>query len=770
MQSNNRLLTSTTDPAGNTINYAYNSSNDLLTSVSASVGDQTVTNSYSYTNRRLTGITHNNFNYSFTYDGFGNVTSTSVGNQVLSSNTYLPNNGLLSTSTYGNGDSVSYTYDNLYRTTGKSYDGQTAFTYVYDAYGNLARTTDLVNNVTYTYQYDMVGRTTGMDSTQGQTLRVSYDDKNRTDYVVSKVGDTSTKTQYVYGETENGQKTGLIYGVKVDDQDAVSYTYDELARLSSRTLNIGHNNGLTTFYEYLDGNSVGMTTPLVSKISMGMTGWNYTYDSRGNIETIGWGIVISPNPFWHWRYYYDELNQLVREDNEQQNKTITYSYDVGGNITSRTEYPYTTGELGEPTATITYSYDDSNWKDKLTSYNGSLITYDEIGNPLIYHDGKQFTWQHGRQMASLHDEGLSVSYTYDDSGIRTSKTVNGTKTQYYLNGSTILTQITGDDRLDFFYDENGLLIGFSYNGEKYYYFRNLQNDIVSIYDGNGNQVVSYTYDSWGKLLSIEGSAKDTIGVLNPFRYRGYYYDTESGFYYLNSRYYDPAVGRYINADGFVSTNQGIGEHNMFAYCANNPIMRADPSGCLWEVAVAIGATVAILIGSVAAGIYGASYNEETQQVNSSKTISPTTSLLNVTVGKKTATTKTIAGNSSKTINFYATGRTDNVLASSAGISIKVYNYTFQLSLGGDNIGFSSTFTNNENIAHTSAIRINPLEWKAGLEFSVSETTQWDPETIRETQYTNISLDGKILAGYYLMALSGNSVPIESRVPSLAYAG
>ena len=507
------------------------------------------------------------------------MTSTSVGNQVLSSNTYLPNNGLLSTSTYGNGDSVSYTYDNLYRTTGKSYDGQTAFTYVYDAYGNLARTTDLVNNVTYTYQYDMVGRTTGMDSTQGQTLRVSYDDKNRTDYVVSKVGDTSTKTQYVYGETENGQKTGLIYGVKVDDQDAVSYTYDELARLSSRTLNIGHNNGLTTFYEYLDGNSVGMTTPLVSKISMGMTGWNYTYDSRGNIETIGWGIVISPNPFWHWRYYYDELNQLVREDNEQQNKTITYSYDVGGNITSRTEYPYTTGELGTPTATITYSYDDSNWKDKLTSYNGSLITYDEIGNPLIYHDGKQFTWQHGRQMTSLHDEGLSVSYTYDDSGIRTSKTVNGTKTQYYLNGSTILTQITGDDRLDFFYDENGLLIGFSYNGEKYYYIRNLQNDIVAIYDSNANQVVSYQYDSWGKLLSIDGSAKDTIGVLNPFRYRGYYYDTESGFYYLNSRYYDPGVGRFLNADSVIPDVGGnIKGYNVFVYCINDPTNMVDSSG------------------------------------------------------------------------------------------------------------------------------------------------------------------------------------------------
>ena len=180
-------------------------------------------------------------------------------------------------------------------------------------------------------------------------------------------------------------------------------------------------------------------------------------------------------------------------------------------------------------------------------------------------------------MASLHDEGLSVSYTYDDSGIRTSKTVNGTKTQYYLNGSTILTQITGDDRLDFFYDENGLLIGFSYNGEKYYYFRNLQNDIVSIYDGNGNQVVSYTYDSWGKLLSIEGSAKDTIGVLNPFRYRGYYYDTESGFYYLNSRYYDPVVGRFLNADGLIDS-RGHVTQNLFQYCGNNFVNYLDPSG------------------------------------------------------------------------------------------------------------------------------------------------------------------------------------------------
>ena len=157
--------------------------------------------------------------------------------------------------------------------------------------------------------------------------------------------------------------------------------------------------------------------------------------------------------------------------------------------------------------------------------------------------------------------------------------MNGTETQYYLNGSTILTQITGDDRLDFFYDDNGLLLGFSYNGAKYYYIRNLQNDIIGILDNSGNQVVSYTYDSWGKLLSIEGSAKDTIGVQNPFRYRGYYYDTESGFYYLNSRYYDPVVGRFLNADEVIANaDNTIQGYNMYVYCFNNPVNLADSSG------------------------------------------------------------------------------------------------------------------------------------------------------------------------------------------------
>ena len=93
-------------------------------------------------------------------------------------------------------------------------------------------------------------------------------------------------------------------------------------------------------------------------------------------------------------------------------------------------------------------------------------------------------------------------------------------------------------------------------------------------------VVSYSYDSWGKVLECSGAAAEILGELNPFRYRGYVYDSETGFYYLNSRYYDPETGRFINADGSVSTGQGVLGYNLFAYCLNNPVNRFDDTGCM----------------------------------------------------------------------------------------------------------------------------------------------------------------------------------------------
>ena len=291
----------------------------------------------------------------------------------------------------------------------------------------------------------------------------------------------------------------------------------------------------------------------------------YTYDGNGNITEIREGTQLKA------RYAYDSLNQLIREDNAYTGKTVTYTYDAGGNILGKTEYTYTTGELGSPTRSVVYGYTDSTWKDLLTSYDGTAITYDEIGNPLNWRGGMSFTWQNGRQLAGISKDGLTASYAYNDSGIRLRKTVNGVTTQYYLNGSLILSEVTGNVQTDYYYDESGNVFGFKRGDSEYYYIRNGQGDIIGILDSSGTQIVSYVYDSWGKLVSISGSQAETIGETNPFRYRGYYYDTESGLYYLQSRYYDPEVGRFLNADSAIGVNGDIHAYNLFAYCKNGPV-------------------------------------------------------------------------------------------------------------------------------------------------------------------------------------------------------
>ena len=206
----------------------------------------------------------------------------------------------------------------------------------------------------------------------------------------------------------------------------------------------------------------------------------------------------------------------------------------------------------------------------------SIWLFFKIGNPLNWRGGMSFTWQNGRQLAGISKDGLTASYAYNDSGIRLRKTVNGVATQYYLNGSMIVAEVTGDVQTDYYYDESGNVFGFKRGDSEYYYIHNGQGDIIGILDSSGTQIVSYVYDSWGKLVSISGSQAETIGEANPFRYRGYYYDTETGLYYLNSRYYDPEVGRFLNADGEIANIGGeVSGYNLFSYCFNNPVNMSD---------------------------------------------------------------------------------------------------------------------------------------------------------------------------------------------------
>ncbi len=296
----------------------------------------------------------------------------------------------------------------------------------------------------------------------------------------------------------------------------------------------------------------------------------YTYDAMGSITQISEDGVVKRS------YTYDAMNQLTSET--RNGVTETYTYDNGGNILSRTR-----GGV-----TDTWSYESTLWKDLLTSYNGQAITYDEIGNPLSYRDGMTMTWEHGRQLSTLTKDGGSISYTYNADGIRTSKTVNGQTTEYILDGSTILGEKLPDgEYLYYLYDENGVRYGFARGSLLYYYVCNAQGDVVKILTSGGATAAWYEYDAWGNVVSIGGNAY--VANLNPIRYRGYYYDAETGFYYLNSRYYDPEICRFVNADGYVSTGQGLLGNNMFAYCLNNPVINADYFG-KWTLSISLGAS------------------------------------------------------------------------------------------------------------------------------------------------------------------------------------
>ena len=210
------------------------------------------------------------------------------------------------------------------------------------------------------------------------------------------------------------------------------------------------------------------------------------------------------------------------------------------------------------------------------------------------------TWSNGRQLDSTNVGGMNLSYSYNADGQRTSKSRSAYYTDEYVYYGTQLSTLIRNGvgykhSLTFIYDDNGQALGFYYDtnlndsnpGTKYYYVCNAQGDVLQLRDHTNAPVANYYYDAWGKLLGITDAngnaitAFNSVAVLNPIRYRGYFYDTETGFYYLNSRYYDPEIGRFINADNQLIIGSDMTSMNLFAYCGNNPVNRIDPTGEAW---------------------------------------------------------------------------------------------------------------------------------------------------------------------------------------------
>ena len=323
----------------------------------------------------------------------------------------------------------------------------------------------------------------------------------------------------------------------------------------------------------MPGNGTNKTTGLVSTYRNGSDAeYSYTYDDNGNITEITQGSTSIT-------YEYDAANRLTRENNQVTNQTVTYEYDVWGNILDKKIYAYTTTDdlTGLTYTLVPYAYTNTAWGDQLTSYNGQAITYDNMGNPTSYR-GYTFGWR-GKQLTSASNGTNSLTFEYNEDGLRQKKTVDNVDTDYFYNGSVLMGMLRGQSKFLFSYDANGNVVSVDFNGTEYYYLRNAQGDIVKLIDSTGATKVEYTYDTWGKKVSPTGDLADTLGLIQPFRYRGYVYDEETGLYYVTSRYYDPEIGRGINADNRIS---GVGGSllgcNMFAYCMNNPVNMSDPTG------------------------------------------------------------------------------------------------------------------------------------------------------------------------------------------------
>ena len=421
---------------------------------------------------------------------------------------------------------------------------------------------DNEGKVVYSYVYDSETYT-NLNGT-----RVVYDDQSRVfsifhsfDYKTSSgVADDTTHYNYNYNA-----ETGNLAKLKADGayfSGEMIPTYDKFGRTENKIIDFSVN-GSKAFYNKLiydyvtnaDSESV-LVSQLISQVgktssSTTSTTYNYTYDNNGNITQITNASGVIQN-----KYYYDALGQLVREDNRALNSTYTYSYDNAGNITSKKRYAFTTGTLGSVLNTFSYTYGDSTWKDLLTNYNGTSISYDTIGNPTTIGNA-ELTWQ-GRTLTEYYNGDYEyLNFGYNADGIRTSKEYSCPETgaygkhTYVLNGSQIISETYTYEDYDgnvenwtivYIYDETGSPIGMKYREPSYaagvydcfFFEKNLQGDIIAVYNANGIKLLTYDYDAWGKCTTTYVAGYSACGgaVYNPFRYRGYYYDVETGWYYL----------------------------------------------------------------------------------------------------------------------------------------------------------------------------------------------------------------------------------------------
>ena len=499
--------------------------------------------------------------------------------------------------------------------TGVVYGEETAprYEYDYNAKGQVARVRDNLLNRTTQSEYDLANRPvrvkTSEDAKHVYTGQVAYDNVygNLSEFT-EKVGENRQEYGTKFGYDDENRPTSLTYSASGKEIGQSTTTIDKLNRTTFSAVKLGSKTFTSEYHFAAGGYGTGSVTNLVSSITQPGCNCGYGYDDNGNIASA------TLNGKWTG-YTYDALGQLIQVNDHSDTRsgengtTWKYTYDLGGNILKKERFAY--ADTTNPLETVTYTYGDANWRDKLTAVNGNAIAYDAIGNPL--NDGTwTYTWQNGRQLQKMQKAGVTAEFVYNADGLRVQKTVNGVATKYTLHGKNVVHMTSGTDELHFFYDAQNRPAVVVYNGTAYAYVKSLQGDILAILDENGNTVVSYGYDAWGAPLWCTGELAETLGKVQPFRYRGYVFDEETGLYYLRSRYYNPRWGRFANADAEIAVEAKLWDAKLFLYCANNPVRYTDDGGnSFWDVladcgkallvAAVVVAVVAVVIAATGGG-------------------------------------------------------------------------------------------------------------------------------------------------------------------------
>ena len=563
-----------------TRSYAYRDISDSKTT--------TQVKSVDYSQTSSNGVTSKFAGYAYTYDDAGNILTSTDNLNNVTTYTYDDQNQLLTESgtvSGFDGPPVSYSNTYTYDTVGNiltSSDGEATHTYTYGdaewkdlltAYDGEAITYDAIGNPTSYYNGERW--TLGWENGRQLTSLSRQPPVVITTQPENYYGTTGSTATFTVAAS--GDRVTYQWQCSTDDGE----TWSNVNGSTSTTLNIP-----------IQASVNGNLYRCIAKDYMG----HVATSQAGRLTVTSSVATLSE---------FDPEFTLINEPDDYYGRpgdTATFIVEAeGANLSYQwlcrapgsRNFEYLTGETS-PTLRVemTAESEGAEYRCFITDAHG------DMGSTRI---------------ATVKLDTRDWQMEYNTSGLRTRRISDDKTYSYIYAGDKLMRMTVGDDILDFSYDANGTPLTMTCNGTVYYYITNLQGDVMSLERADGGSGASYAYDAWGNIIAMSG----TLAELNPLRYRGYVYDQETGFYYLNSRYYDPAVGRFINPDAAIGQVGNIKGNNMFTYALNNPVMYSDLTGnwpklstvlagvaavaAIVAVAAAVVATCGAAIPAVAAG-------------------------------------------------------------------------------------------------------------------------------------------------------------------------